>query len=559
ERRLLSERTSGSEHSRAIALATTLVSAVVGLVLVGAFVRLFRRDIGIRAQSARILHEQKEIFRTTLASIGDGVITTDPDGRVWFLNGVAESLTGWTSKEAEGIPLENVFHIVNEQTRRPVDNPALRALREGVVVGLANHTVLVAKDGKERPIDDSAAPIRDAQGNLTGVVLVFRDVTQRRETERALHDADRRKDEFLAVLSHELRNPLAPLRNALEILHRADDDQRAVTKVRGIMERQVQQMVRLIDDLLDISRITHNVLELRRDAIEVASIVTGAMESSGPLLAERGQQVTLNLPSTPIYVDGDKSRLTQALCNLLGNSAKYSEPGGHVTVTVLQCDRTVELRVTDTGIGIPAEMLDRVFEMFERGERSPKQRVDGLGIGLTLVRRIVELHGGSVEARSEGPGRGSEFVLRLPVVAPPSLEAKSPRGAAAQSVKRRILVADDNPDSATSLAMMLRIMGNEVRSVTDGENALREAATFRPDIVLLDIGIPRVDGYATARRVRESPWGRDVTLIAVTGWGQDDYKRRSQEAGFDHHLVKPVDIPTLVGIVGQSSPVSRTA
>ena len=783
------------------------------------------------------LSEQQEWLRVTLASIGDAVITTDTQGRVTFLNAVAQELTGWSQNEAQGQPLEAVFPICHEQTRQPVENPVARVLREDRAVGLANHTILTSRDGVEKPIDDSAAPIKAADGTTLGVVLVFRDVTQQRQAERelrqsearksailetaldciitcdqhgtvlefnpaaertfgfdqaqivgrdmadfiippsmrerhrggmahylatgegpvlgrriempaqradgmefpvelaitriapdgppqfiaylrdiserkrgeavlagqkrvlellvrgaplpdvldalceviegqgqqtliatvllvdedgqrlrsaaggrapvayaravdgvrigpcvgscgtaayrgeavvvsdiatdplwadfrdlalghglracwstpifssqrkvlgtfavyyptprgpspdemrlvdiltrtagvaverrraeeALRQADRRKDEFLATLAHELRNPLAPMRNALQVMQLASKDAAVVARAREMMERQMRQVVRLVDDLLDVSRITRGKLELRKQRVDLAAVVRTAVETSRPLIEAANHELTVTLPPRPIFVEGDPMRLAQVFSNLLNNAAKYTERGGKIGLTAERQGSDAVVVVRDTGLGIPVEMLGQVFELFTQVDRTLEKAQGGLGIGLTLVRRLVEMHGGSVEARSEGYGHGSEFVVRLPAV----LVAPVPDEASGQddspSVRRRLLVVDDNRDSAISLGMMLQLMGNEVRTAHDGLEAVQAAEVFHPHVALLDIGLPRLNGYEAARRIREQPWGRDVVLIAVTGWGQEEDRRRSKEAGFDFHMVKPVE------------------
>jgi PAS domain S-box-containing protein len=360
-----------------------------------------------------------------------------------------------------------------------------------------------------------------------------------------LREADRRKDEFLATLAHELRNPLAPIRNALEIMRLAGTSGAAAEQVRTMIQRQLTQMVRLVDDLLDVSRITRGKIELRKERVELAAVVASALETGRPLIEASGHELTVTIPPEPIPLDADLTRLAQAFSNLLQNAAKYTEQGGHVWLTAERHGGEVVVKVRDTGLGIPAEMLPRIFEMFIQVDRSLERSQGGLGVGLTLVKRLVEMHGGSVEARSDGAGMGSEFTVRLPVaVALPSHQPQPPKGEGEKTIapaKRRILVVDDNKDSADSLSMMLGITGMDVRTAYDGLEAVAAAAAFNPDVVLLDIGLPKLNGYEAARRIREQPWGKDMVLVAVTGWGQEEDRRRSQEAGFNAHMVKPVD------------------
>jgi PAS domain S-box-containing protein len=853
EHELLAKRAGEAATGYITTLWSILVTSLVGIVLVGLAFLLTQRNTRQRQQAAEVLAEQKERLRTTLASIGDGVMSTDHEGNVTYLNAVSESLTGWTNADAVGVPLTTVFHIVNESTRQPVENPALRALREGIIVGLANHTILIARDGTERPIDDSAAPIRCRDGEIVGCVLVFRDVTERKREEDARaerarlfelradigtaltadrstavalkhacealvrhldvafariwtldelehdhlngetpvlelqasaglythldgphsrvpvgqfkigriaslrqphlsnsvsddpevsdpdwaremgmvafagyplivadrvvgvvamfarrplsegvltelepladviaqfvdrkqtegrlrqseerfrtlfnsmdegfcviemifdaagsptdyrfvetnpafekhtgladaagkrvrelvpdHDAhwfdiygkvavtgepirfvnhakalddrwfdvyafrfggaahrkvavlfnditerkrmeddlrqlaadlsegDRRKDEFLAMLAHELRNPLAPIRNGLQVMRLAKDNEEEVERSRSMMERQLDQMVRLVDDLMDVSRISRGKLELKLEKVVLAKVVESAVETSRPLIDQMGHELTVNQPGDPIHVVADFTRLAQVFLNLLNNAAKYSERGGNILLHVERQGSEVLVSVLDEGIGIDAEHLPRIFDLFSQVDRSLEKSQGGLGIGLTLVRRLVEMHGGRVEARSEGPGRGSEFHVFLPVMqevsaipAPGRVES-SPL----PKLSLRILIVDDNRDSADSLAMMLKIMGNTIRTAYDGQEAVSTADTFQPDVILLDIGLPKLNGYEACRRIREQSAGRKIFIIAQTGWGQEEDRQRTHDAGFDLHMVKPVD------------------
>ncbi len=365
---------------------------------------------------------------------------------------------------------------------------------------------------------------------------------------RALREEDRRKDEFLALLAHELRNPLAPLRNGLQVMKLARGDAEAVEQSRAVMERQLHHLVRLVDDLLDVSRISRGKLHLRKERLPLAEVVRHALEVCEAAVKEQCHDLEVTLPQEQVFVDADRTRLAQALCNLLSNAAKYSDRGRPVRLLAERRGGEALLRVKDEGVGIPPEMLPRVFDLFWQVDRTLEKSQGGLGVGLTIVKRLAEMHGGGVEARSEGYGRGSEFIIRLPVASAPA-GARQPVGAGegpAAAARCRVLVADDNADAAGSLALMLQLMGHEVRTAHDGLEALDVAAEFRPDLVLLDIGMPRLNGYDAARRLRQEEWGRGVVLVALTGWGQEEDKRRSREAGFDHHLVKPVE-PTALG------------
>jgi PAS domain S-box-containing protein len=375
-----------------------------------------------------------------------------------------------------------------------------------------------------------------------GVVCYFTDISRHVLARLSLADADRRKNEFLAVLAHELRNPLAPLRSALHVLKLARGDAEAREDARLMMERQLTLMVRLIDDLMDMSRINRGKVELRRERIGLDEAVRLAVETSRPEIEARGHTFTVEIPPERIGVEADANRLAQVFANLLNNAAKYTEPGGQVALVVERSRAHAVVRVRDTGIGIPPEMLPKVFDIFTQVDRTLEGAQGGLGIGLSLVKGIVEKHGGSVEARSDGRGRGSEFIVRLPLLAADLPDAKSVIAAVAgPTPPRRVLVVDDNRDAAVSLASMLAFMGNVTRTAHDGIEALDIAETFRPDLVVLDIGMPRLSGYDTARKLREKPWGRDLVLVALTGWGQDEDRRRSHDAGFDSHLVKPIE------------------
>jgi PAS domain S-box-containing protein len=765
-------------------------------------------EIGRRSQwRAR---EQREVLRVTLHSIGDAVITVDINCCVTYLNGVAESLTGWKQEEAIGQPLETVFRIVHEDTREIVESPVKRALQHRVVVGLANPTVLIQKGGREFPINDSAAPIRDELGNVSGCVLIFREILAQRQMEREkadqlvaarflaaivessddaivskslegiiqswntaaermfgysaeqaigrhisliipperiqeedriiaslkagqrvehfetvrvradgrpiavsltispikdptgavvgaskivrditerkraeeeretfvrlienspdfigmydlkgipffinragldlvglddleaarrvpvasfffpedqdriiheflpsvlkngqgeievrfrnfktgearwmaykvltlpdadgrpigfattsqdvterkrlnddlhrlaadLSDADRRKNEFLALLAHELRNPLAPISNTVRALCRGAVDKETVRSASELLERQVGQVSRLVDDLLDMSRISRGKIELRQDRIELAPIIEQAVETARPQFRKLSHELTVTLPPHPVYLNADRARLTQVVANLLNNAAKFTDAGGHVWLTVEQDGNQATIRVRDTGIGIAADQLPHVFDMFAQADTSLERSRDGLGIGLTLVKTLVDLHGGTVEARSAGLGRGSEFLVRLPVVVGAAgMKAASQVNEPSLVASRRVLVVDDSEDGAESMAMILQFSGHETFKAYDGVAAIEAAERFRPDLVLLDIGLPRMNGYQVCQRLRQEPWGRDLTIVALTGWGQEEDRNRSKEAGFDAHMVKPVDFDALLQLL----------
>jgi PAS domain S-box-containing protein len=374
---------------------------------------------------------------------------------------------------------------------------------------------------------------------------------------RELRQADRRKDEFLALLAHELRNPLAPLRNGLQVMRLAAGNPDTVARTQAMMDRQLAHMVRLIDDLLDVSRISRNKMQLRKARVTLADVVSSAVETARPLVEAARHELTVTLPPDPVVLDADPVRLAQVFANLLTNSAKYTETGGKIWLEGDRRDGEVVVSVRDTGIGIPADALPTIFDMFSQVDRSLERATGGLGIGLALVRGLVEMHGGSVTAASDGPDRGSTFTVRLPVL--PNADVRSPVDRVRPEIanhqspidnRKRVLVVDDNRDSATSMAQMLRLLGHEVATAHDGVEAVDAAEGFRPDVVLMDVGMPRLNGHEATRRIRERPWGHGVVVLALTGWGQDADRARSREAGCDGHLVKPVSLPDLERVLG---------
>jgi len=424
-------------------------------------------------------------------------------------------------------------------TRVPeVENPATsRALRVGTFLfeGLAISGCFEAMHRARRRLVQKKAQLEE-------------EVQRRQAIEQELVKAARRKDEFLATLAHELRNPLAPIRNSLELLNCGGSDP-ARDEARAVIERQMNQMVRMVDDLLDVARIERNRIELHRQTVRLAEIIQRAVETSEPLIRAKGHDLKIIVPAQAILLDADPVRLTQALSNLLNNAAKYTKPAGTIELTAMQDGAQAIVAVRDNGIGISAEMLPRVFDLFVQADQSFERSEGGLGIGLTLVKRLVEMHGGSVEARSEGLGRGSEFVVRLPVATTPTThepqQGQPPSTLAPGRHRQRILLVDDDADTLNTLQQLLTLMGNEVRTAHDGLAGVQAAAAFRPDVVFLDIGMPRLNGFDVCRQIRNQPWGRRVILVAYTGWGQDDNRRCSADAGFDYHLVKPVEATAL--------------
>lgn len=538
----------------AFAIIATTVLAVVLLVLV-AYVSL--------QHNARLERVQNDLA-TTLRSIGDAVIATDAEGAVRFMNPIAEQLTGWPQEEAQGLPLERVFCIANEDTGETVESPVHRVLRERRIIGLANHTILKSRAGEERPIEDSGAPIYDAEEVLVGVVLVFRDATAQRTAQRTLvaseaasREADHRKDVFLATLSHELRNPLAPIRNAARLLESATLNSDEMNRSILIISRQVRHMASLLDDLLDVSRITRGVLTLKKEVVGLKGLFEAAVETSRPAIDAKGHSLEVEWPADHLRVAADPVRLTQIVTNLLTNSAKYTDPGGRIVLGFRRDGETMAIYVRDNGIGLAPETITSVFDMFSQVSPGKGNTEGGLGIGLALVRGLAELHGGRVEARSAGLDQGSEFVMYLPHTladtAPPAAQVEIPPSAPAAR-PLRVLIADDNRDSAESLGMLLEMSGHEIHLAHDGPQALAMAAEKHPDVALLDIGMPGMDGYEVALNIRRAPWGAQVTLVAITGWGQEDNKRLAWNAGFNHHLTKPMDSAVLDSILAGVTP-----
>jgi PAS domain S-box-containing protein len=416
-------------------------------------------------------------------------------------------------------------------------------------------------DGEYRWLLDTGRPLDDPRGDFIGYIGSCVDITERREAAELLQQADRRKDEFLATLGHELRNPLSPIRNGLHIL-RLGGDADGRERLVGMMERQVDHLVRLVDDLLEVSRISRGKVELRRTRVELAPIVHGAVEACRPLLQQERHELLVDLPPEPVVLEADAVRLAQVVANLLNNAAKYTEAGGRIHLSARVEDDEVELSVRDSGVGIPPEMLPQVFEMFAQVNRSLGRSQGGLGIGLALVRHLVELHGGSVDAFSGGDGQGSEFVVRLPVAGrepPAEGAAVDPDGGSeAATAARRVLVVDDNADAAESLAQLLMLKGHDVRVAYDGLTGVATARAFAPDVVLLDIAMPGLDGYAVARRLREQDGAPPMRLVALTGYGQEDDRRRAIAAGFDGHLVKPPAVAALDDVLrGLETPGGR--
>lgn len=519
------------------------------------------RDITAEKQIEQALRESEQRSRTVVDHVIDGIITIDEYGLVESFNRAAEKLFGYQASEVVG---KNVKMLMPEPYCSEHDSYITNYVRTGEakIIGIGREVVGRRKDGSVFPMELAVSAFHlGGRRFFTGIV---RDVTERkrmgqelRQRADALADADRRKDEFLAMLAHELRNPLAPIRNALHLIRLSDPQPtETVRESYDLMERQVEHLVRLVDDLLDVSRITRGKIQVYKERVDLAAVVTRAVESSRPLIEERRHLLEVRLPDEPMPILADTVRLAQVLLNLLNNAAKYTPEGGRITLTVQREPGEVAVHVRDTGLGIPPEMLPRVFDLFTQVDRTLERAEGGLGIGLTLVRRLTEMHGGSVEALSDGPGQGSEFVVHLPMLSEETPENSNsqphwtPRDPSSRL--RHILVVDDNRDSAISLAMLLRLLGNEVRTAHDGPEALSVAAHAWPDVVLLDIGLPGMDGYEVARQIRSMREGKRLVIVALTGYGTEEDRRQSHAAGFDAHLVKPVDLDALQVLLARS-------
>ena len=399
----------------------------------------------------------------------------------------------------------------------------------------------------------SASPLLDAMGDTHGAVAALLDITDLKNAENALKEADRRKDEFLATLAHELRNPLAPIRMGLEILRMAGDDRAKQERTREMMVRQTEQLITLVDELLDVSRITRGKIELQKRPVELAEVIKQALEASSPWIEEAAHELIVDAPVEGTWIAGDLGRLAQILANLLNNACKYTPRSGRIWLTArLRGEEDVVLSVKDNGVGLPIGEAARVFDMFVQLETPRGVQRSGLGIGLTLVKQLVEMHGGEIEVHSEGIGRGSEFVVRLPVVDEPLGETSGEPMAEEHPGERRVLVVDDNRAAADSLSTVIDQLGHEVQTAYDGDEAVAMAAAFRPDVMMMDLSMPNMDGFEAARRIRLEPWSKDLVLVAVTGWGQDQHKSRVMEAGFDHHLVKPIGAADIQRILAKS-------
>jgi PAS domain S-box-containing protein len=504
-------------------------------------------------RSTQAVRESERLYRAIGESINYGVWVCDAAGRNAYVSESFLKLTGLTQAEYAKSIWSRIPDAAEAERVRASWKECIAAGRDWE----AEVQVTTAAGGT-RAILSRGVAIRDESGQITGWAGMNLDIDRLKRVENELRELDQRKNEFLATLAHELRNPLAPIRNGLEIMRLGRGNPGMVEQARTMMERQLRQMVRLVDDLLDVSRVSRGKIELRKERIDLSSALSNAIETAKPIIDQNGQELVTRLPGQPITVDGDLTRLSQVFANLLNNAAKYTDKGGRIELTVHPHADRVEVRVKDNGIGIPPAMLEKIFGIFTQVERSLEKARGGLGIGLSIAKRLVEMHGGAVIARSDGPGHGSEFVVWLPVVEEAQEARATPAAAPSASAhRRRVLIADDNIDAASSLSLMLQVMGNDVRVAHDGLEALAVAEAFHPDAILLDIGMPGLNGYEVCRKLRERGETSRALIIALTGWGQEDDRRRSRDFGFDQHLVKPVEPSTLAAALGRE-PVART-
>jgi signal transduction histidine kinase/ActR/RegA family two-component response regulator len=520
--------------------------------------------VSTRRGADAALRWNEERYRTLLDLGPVAVYSCDASGVIQEFNRRAVEL--WGSEPALGDTDKRFcgsFKLFRpDGSFMPHEQCPMAEVVAGILAEACDAEVLIERpDGSRITVVVNIRPLKNEHGDIKGAINCFYDITARKEMEDSLRESDRRKSEFLAMLAHELRNPLAPIRHSLEVMRRARKIESAATGSQGtgrtepalsqpvdvamdVLDRQVGQMVRLVDDLLDAGRISRGKMVLRKERVELSSVVHHAVEAVRPLCDSSDQELTVTLPQEPVYLDADPTRLAQIIGNLLNNACKFSDRGGRIWLTVERTEASVAIRVRDDGIGIAADQCSRIFEMFTQGDTALERAMTGLGIGLTLVNTLTQMHGGTVDVASAGIGQGSEFIVRLPIIVGETATVPAhamTREPALTAKALRILIVDDNRDAAGMLAMLLKFSGHETHMAHDGVEAVEAATRLQPDVILLDIGLPRLNGYEAARKIREQQQPRRPLLVAVTGWGQEEDRRRTEEAGFDAHLVKPVD------------------
>ena len=499
------------------------------------------------------LRESEARYRLLFETSRDGIVTSDLSRCITEANPAFQSMLGYTADELRAL----TYQDLTPSRWRDAEDAIVRDRILAKGDSGEYEKEYLHKDGSVFPVSLRAWPVVDAGGNVVGMRAFVRDISDRKRAEEVLRDADRRKSEFLAILSHELRNPLATISSCLQVLRNAGKRDPSGERPLEMMDRQIGHLVRLVDDLLDVSRISHGKIELKMEPLDLGLLVRRTVDSCREQMDAAGVLVRVNAPEEPVLVEADPVRLAQIFTNLLNNAVKYTDPGGNIEVVMSPGVDEAVVSVADTGIGVPKDTLPHVFDLFVQ-DRTSARAHGGLGIGLSLVRSLVELHGGIVEAHSAGEGRGSRFVVRLPLAALIEADAPPPQADPyTMTLSRRVLVVDDTQDVADSLALLLEMLGAQVRIAYSGPQALAACAEFEPELVFLDLSMPQMDGFETARHLRASPSGRATSLIALTGWGEKDTRRRAEEAGFDRHLTKPAAISELQALLESASVGNR--
>jgi PAS domain S-box-containing protein len=530
-------------------------------------------------------------LRVALSSIGDAVIATDVEGSVNFINPTAEALTGWTMSQAVDRPFGEVFKIVNEDSREPVESPFLAVKREGKVVGLANHSVLITRDGREIPIEDSGAPIKDTAGKIIGVIVVFHDVSERRRAEQEREHllkreqiargeaeaANRLKDEFLATVSHELRTPLNAILGWAAILRRSTQEEETQRNALGVIERNARAQAEIIDDILDVSRIITGKLRIKSRPVDVAPILEAAIDSLRPAATAKAITLTVSLDPDAGFIAGDPDRLQQIFWNLISNAIKFTPKEGRVEVELNQVESHLEIKVFDSGIGINSQFLPHVFERFRQADASMTRAHTGLGLGLAIVRHLVELHGGTVSAESAGENQGAVFTIQLPLADPDKKQAQLASDSALELDQTtattdapisvidltglRVLVVDDQPETCEVVSMMLNQYGANVRTAASSAEALEALLEWKPDVLISDLGMPGEDGLALIRKVRSlaPELGGDIPAAALTAYVREEDRLRAFSAGYQTHIPKPVNPTKLAAVVAKLAKRAKRA